>query len=81
MRLLICRMLALCLYFAGTLGTSAQAADDEATQGQSERDRAAPIDWGYGPGVKRSQATKTPTGKKAAANTSTATGGTQKGDK
>lgn len=74
-------MIALCFCLAIFIGGAAQAADDEATHGQSEKDRAAPIDWGYGPGVKPGQATKTPTGGKAKSNTSTATESTQQGGK
>lgn len=81
MRILNNLMLALCFCLAIFVGTAAQAADDEAMHGQSEQDRAAPIDWGYGPGVKPAQATKSPTGSKAKSNTSTATVSTQQGGK
>lgn len=66
--------LLLAILVLGCVSTARAQTDEELQIPQmKETDRAAPIDWGFGPGVKPSQAAKQPAGGSAA----TPTNGTQ----
>ncbi len=65
-------LLALALLIGGNVA-QAQESDSDLVKQMKEDDRAAPIDWGYGPGVKPSQVGKGNTTGKTAKTTTTTT--------